>query len=165
MVEQGVKTKHSPSMEDYLEAIANLGKKKKVVRVSQIGQALQVSMPSVTSALQKLSDEGLVKHEKYGYVELAPQGKEIAKETIRRHKALKRFFTQALGIAEKTAEEDACKIEHVISLVSMERLVKFLEFMEACPLGDANFPRRYRYFLEQGKLPEECLRKNLRKRE
>ena len=164
MVEQGFETKYSPSMEDYLEAIANLGGGKKVVRVNQIGQALDVKMPSVTSALKKLSDEGLVRHEKYGYVELTGKGDEIAKETIRRHKILSRFFAQALGVDEKTAEEDACKIEHVISVASMERLVKFLEFMEACPLGEANFPKRYRYFLEHGELPRECLETGLRKR-
>ena len=156
MVEQELETKYSPSIEDYLEAIANLGGRRKVVRVNQIGQALDVKMPSVTSALKKLSDEGLAKHEKYGYVELTPKGEEIARNTIRRHKTLSRFFAQALGVDEKTAEENACKIEHVISVASMERLVKFLEFMEACPLGEANFPQRYRYFLEHGKLPEEC---------
>jgi len=164
MMKQGVRRAQTPSMEDYLEAIANLGGERKVVRVNQIGQALEVSMPSVTSALKKLSDEGLVQHEKYSYVELTAQGKEIAKETIRRHKALKRFFIEALSVDEKTAEEDACKIEHVISPLSMERLVKFLEFMEACPFGEAKFPERYKYFLQQGKLPEECLQKDLRKR-
>ena len=164
MLQRGLKTKYSPSLEDYLEAIANLGEGRKVVRVNQIGQALQVKMPSVTSALKKLSDGGLVQHEKYGYVELTPKGDEIAKETIRRHKILSRFFTQALGVDQKTAEEDACKIEHVISLASLERLVKFLEFMEACPLGEANFPNRYGYFLEHGKLPKECLAKDLRKK-
>ena len=164
MAEQAFETKYSPSIEDYLEAIANLGGRGKIVRVNQIGQALDVKMPSVTSALKKLSDEGLVQHEKYGYVELTAEGEEIAKETIRRHKALKCFFNQALGIDEKTAEEDACKIEHVISVASMERLVKFLEFMEACPLGEANFPQRYRYFLEHGKLPEECATRSSRRK-
>ena len=160
MMTQETQRARTPSMEDYLEAIGNLGGERKVVRVNQIGQALKVKMPSVTSALKKLSDEGLVQHEKYGYVELTPKGNEIAKETIRRHKILSRFFTQALGVDYKTAEEDACKIEHVISLASLERLVKFLEFMEACPLGEANFPNRYGYFLEHGKLPEECLQKS-----
>ena len=158
MTEEESQIKYSPSIEDYLEVIANLGGRRKVVRVNQIGQALQVKMPSVTSALKKLSDEGLVRHEKYGYVELTDKGDEIAKETIRRHKVLKRFFIEALGIDERTAEEDACKIEHVISLASLERLTKFLEFMEACPLGEANFPTRYRYYLKHGELPEEELR-------
>jgi DtxR family Mn-dependent transcriptional regulator len=157
MVKKELRTEYSPSVEDYLEAIANLNERGKVVRVNQIGQALNVKMPSVTSALKKLCDEKLVEHEKYGYVELTPKGEEVARETIRRHKVLKHFFAQALGIDEKTAEEDACKTEHVISPASLERLVKFLEFMKACPLGEANFPKRYIYFLEHAKLPRECL--------
>ena len=138
--------------------------RRQLAKMDGLEEGVEVSISLMAKEEIFLSDEGLVQHEKYGYVELTAEGEEIAKETIRRHKALKCFFNQALGIDEKTAEEDACKIEHVISVASMERLVKFLEFMEACPLGEANFPQRYRYFLEHGKLPEECLQKDLRKR-
>ena len=66
------------SMEDYLEAIAVLRGKGKVVRVKQISRALGVKMPSVTSAMRKLSEEGLVKHERYGYMELTAEGNRAA---------------------------------------------------------------------------------------
>ncbi len=145
------------SMEDYLEAIANLREEGKVVRVKQISQVLNVKMPSVTSALKKLSEEGLVRHEPYGYIELTLQGDKAANDVIGRHKALSCFFSQALDIDPLTAEEDACKIEHVISPLSLERLTKLVEFIQACPLGEANFPKRYKYYLEHGELPEECL--------
>jgi len=145
------------SMEDYLEAIANLREEGKAVRVKQISQVLHVKMPSVSSALKKLSREGLVRHEPYGYIELTSQGDKAAKDVVGRHKALSCFFSQALDIDLGTAEEDACKIEHVISRLSLERLTKFLEFTQACPLGEANFSKRYKYYLEHGELPEECL--------
>jgi Mn-dependent transcriptional regulator len=144
-------------MEDYLEAIANLHEERRVVRVNQISQALGVKMPSVTSALKRLSEQGLAVHEKYGYVELTPEGDRVAGEVIHRHKALSRFFAQALNIDQETAEEDACRIEHVISPLSLERVIKFIEFIEACPLGEANFPQRYKYYVEHGELPKECL--------
>jgi DtxR family Mn-dependent transcriptional regulator len=151
-------------MEDYLETIANLNDKTRAVRVNQIGRVLDVKMPSVTSALNRLSDEGLVRHEKYGYVELTAKGEEVARETIRRHKALSRFFAEALRIDKETAERDACKIEHVISPLSLERVIKFVEFIQACPLGGDNFPKRYEYYLAHGELPEECLERGLRER-
>ena len=151
----------SASMEDYLEAIAILRGEGRAVRVSQISQNLKVRMPSVTSALRKLTEEGLVEHERYGYVELTPEGDGIAADVIRRHRALSRFFTQALDINQETAEEDACKIEHVISPLGLERIIKFIEFIEACPLGEPNFPKRYKYYLEHGELPEECLARSL----
>jgi len=154
----------TPSMEDYLEAIAMLRDANKAVRVSQISRRLKVRMPSVTSALEKLSERGLVEHERYGYVGLTSEGENVAEDVIRRHKALSRFFAEALDIDHETAEEDACKIEHVISPLSLERMIKFIEFIQACPLEEPNFPKRYKYYLEHGQLPEECLEKSLRKR-
>ena len=161
MVEQQVERQHTPSMEDYLEAIAMLHGENKVARVSQISQKLKVKMPSVTSALKKLSERGLVVHERYGYVELTTEGDKVAEDVVRRHKALSRFFTEALDIDPKTAEVDACKIEHVISPLSLERMIKFIEFTEACPLGETNFQKRYKYYLEHSELPEECLARGL----
>jgi len=165
MVEQEVQREQTASMEDYLEAIANLGEGSKVVRVKQISEMLGVKMPSVTSALKKLSGQELVEHERYGHIKLTPEGDRVARDVIRRHKALTRFFAQALGINRETAEEDACKIEHVISPLSMERLAKFVEFIEACPLGGTNFPSRYEYYLEHGELPQDCSKRSVKKRE
>ena len=62
--------KLSSNIEDYLEVIATLGSRNKIVRVKDISQEMGVSMPSVHSALHVLKDEGLINHEKYGYVEL-----------------------------------------------------------------------------------------------
>ncbi len=163
MVRQEVQREQTASMEDYLEAVAMLQGKDKVVRVSQISRKLKVKMPSVTSALKKLSEQRLVEHERYGRIKLTPEGDAVARDVIRRHEALTRFFAQALGINRETAEEDACKIEHVISPLSMERLAKFVEFIEACPLGRANFPSRYKYYLEHGEFPQDCLERSAKK--
>jgi DtxR family Mn-dependent transcriptional regulator len=164
MVKQEAEREQTASMEDYLEAIANLGEGRKVVRVKQISEILGVKMPSVSSALKKLSEQELVEHERYGHIKLTPEGDKVARDVIYRHEALARFFVQALGINRETAEEDACKIEHVISPLSMERLAKFVEFIEACPLGSANFPSRYEYYLEHGELPQDCSNRGAKKR-
>jgi DtxR family Mn-dependent transcriptional regulator len=164
MVRQEGQRGQTASMEDYLEAIARLGEGRKVVKVKQLSQMLGVKMPSVTSALKKLSAQELVEHEKYGHVKLTPEGNEVARDVICRHEALTRFFARALGIDQGTAEEDACKIEHVISPLSMERLSRFVEFIEACPLGKANFPSRYEYYLKHGELPQDCSKRGLKKR-
>ena len=164
MVKQERAREQTASMEDYLEAIANLGEGRKVVRVKQISEMLGVKMPSVTSALKKLSERELVEHARYGHIKLTPEGNRVARDVVNRHKALTRFFARALGIDKETAEEDACKIEHVISSLSMERLARFVEFIEACPLGSANFPSRYEYYLEHGELPQDCSRRRARKK-
>ena len=164
MVKEEVRKEQTASMEGYLEAIANLSGGKKVVKVKQISEMLGVKMPSVTSALKKLSEQELVEHERYGRIELTPEGAKVASDVIHRHEALTRFFSQALGIDQAAAEEDACKIEHVISALGMERLAKFVEFIEACPLGGADFPSRYEYYLEHGELPEDCSNRGVKKR-
>jgi len=141
--------KQSASMEDYLEAIGVLSDQGKVVRANQISRALDVKKSSVTAALKKLTATGLVVHEPYGYVELTREGKRIAEGVIRRHQILTRFLTEVLGVDEKIAEEDACKIEHIISSVSTEKLTEFMEFVEACPLGKIRSPERYRYYFQR----------------
>jgi DtxR family Mn-dependent transcriptional regulator len=146
------------SMEDYLEAVAVLREEGKAVRVKQISQALGVKMPSVTAALRKLSDDGLVEHQPYGYVELTAKGDEVAQDVIHRHDVLRRFLTDILNIDPEAAREDACHMEHSISAVTLERLAMFLEFVEACPEDEPLWLRNYSYYLEHGELPGECPR-------
>jgi len=156
MAKQETQRDQSASMEDYLEAIAKLGERNRAVRVKQLSERLGVKMPSVTSALRKLAERALVEHERYGHIKLTARGRKVARDVIGRHEALTRFLGRALGVDGKTAEEDACKIEHVISTLSMERLAKFVEFIEACPQGGTNFPGKYEYYLEHGELPRDC---------
>ncbi|MDH5696288.1 MAG: metal-dependent transcriptional regulator [Dehalococcoidia bacterium] len=118
---------NSASMEDYLESIIMLREEKEAVRVSQISKALGVKMPSVTSALKKLSKQGLVEHQKYGRVQLTPDGEKIAKDTFQRHEALLRFLTEILNINPEIAAKDACKMEHSVSPITQQKLTKFIK--------------------------------------
>jgi len=122
--------KITPSMETYLETIEEIGKEKRVVRVKEIARRLNVKMPSVTEALKNLSDRGFIKHEKYGYIELTLKGEELAQEIYLRHQSLFSFLTEILGIDTQRADEEACKIEHVISEGTMKRLVEFVHFIK-----------------------------------
>ncbi len=149
--------KLTPSLEDYLEAVALLQEKGEVARVKQIGQTLEVRMPSVIAALDRLSKDGFVEHERYGYVKLTPQGAEIAQDVVRRHELLRRFLMEILDVDPETAKKDACKMEHIISPVTQDRLVKFLEFIENCPRGEPDLLKFIRYYFEYGERPEECV--------
>ena len=119
----------SASMEDYLERIAMLAEEQGVVRVTALSNSLGVKKPSVISALNKLSERGLVNHEKYGYVELTGEGKKVAVDILRRHEALGRLLVEILRVNPDTAWKDACDMEHYISPITVERLVKFVEFV------------------------------------
>ena len=116
----------SQSMEDYLEAIALIKKQKGVARVKDIGRLMHVKTPSVTGAVNILSKEGLVVHERYGYVDLTPSGERLAHNIQKKHDTLIKFLTKILKIDPEIAAGDACKIEHSISQQTFEKLTKFI---------------------------------------
>ena len=124
------------SMEDYLEAIALLKKSKGIARVRDIGRLLGVKTPSVTGALAVLADNGLIIHERYGYVELTAQGRIFARNIQARHDMLVRFLTKVLNIEYDTARKDACKMEHSISEETFDKLTKFIDFIEGSHRND-----------------------------
>lgn len=123
----------SASMEDYLEAIFHIVAKRKVARVKEIAEALDVRMASVTGAVQTLVDKSLVDHDKFGYVDLTDEGTAVARKIVRRHEVLTAFITDVLGLGAEMAEEVACKMEHEITPAVLERLIGFAEFLDRCP--------------------------------
>ncbi|HUS04618.1 MAG TPA: metal-dependent transcriptional regulator [Dehalococcoidia bacterium] len=149
--------RHNASMEDYLERIAMLAQEHGVVRVTQLSKALAVKKPSVTAALNKLSERELVNHEKYGYVELTAEGKRIAQDVFRRHEALRKFLVEILGVDPDTARKDACDMEHFISPVTTNRLAKFVEFVLTCPRKRPEWLKGFNYYFEHGKRGEDYL--------
>jgi len=114
------------SLEDYLEAIYIL-EKKGSVRISDIAEFLGVSKPSVNRAVGNLCNHGLIDHELYSDVTLTPKGKSLAAKVLRRHRIIKKFLTDTLGVDEKTAELDACKMEHVISVQTIQKIYQYCE--------------------------------------
>lgn len=153
-------TRQTASIEDYLEAIVLLAEKGESVTVTAISKALGVTKPSVTFALTKLSEAGLVKHEKYGDVILTSDGAGIAQDVYKRHKVLRSLLIDVLDVNPKVAEEDACRMEHSLSATSLERLAKFVEFVLTCPRGEPEWLKGFNYYFEHGernpKLLETC---------
>ncbi|MFC1528308.1 metal-dependent transcriptional regulator [Candidatus Latescibacterota bacterium] len=116
----------SPSMEDYLEAIFDIEKNKRAVRVKDVAEKLGVTMPSVNGALKNLEAKGLINHEKYEYIELTETGATQASKISTRHQVIYTFLREFLGVDHDTAEKDACKTEHVLSPHTMEKLEKYI---------------------------------------
>ncbi|MDE7253843.1 MAG: metal-dependent transcriptional regulator [Acetatifactor sp.] len=102
------------SQENYLETILILSKKKPVVRSVDIAAELGFSKPSISIAIKNLKAQGLVTVTPEGYIYLTDAGSQIANGVYERHQVLTDALVR-LGVSEKTAEEDACRIEHIIS--------------------------------------------------
>ena len=109
------------SGEDYLEAILVLQKQKGIVRSVDVARHMDVSKPSVCHAVATLKNGGFLTMDDDFFLHLTEVGREVAEQIYEKH----RFFTQRLiaaGVDPKTAEADACRIEHVISEESFQRL-------------------------------------------
>ncbi len=125
--------KLSSSLEDYIEAIYNLQNSEGKVRSIDIARKLGVSRASVSEAVQKLAKDGLVDYSKYNDVTITPQGKKAAEEVLSRHKIFTEFFVDILGIPAKEAEENACRIEHVISSQIYNKLKSYIAYLNENP--------------------------------
>lgn len=123
----------SQSLEDYLEAILMISRQKRIVRVKDLAQQMQVKTASVIGALKKLSEKGLVDHEHYGYVALTADGESTATCVKAKHDILFHFLKNVLKVEEKTAEKDACSIEHYVSDETMEGIRKLIKAVEFAP--------------------------------
>jgi len=115
------------ALEDYLEAIYILSRNNRVVRVTDIAHRLGVKKPSVVAALKKLKEQGLIEQEKYGFVELTPEGLSVARRVYSRHEVLLKFFRDVLGVPPDVAERDACLMEHYLSPESLEGIRRLVE--------------------------------------
>lgn len=113
--------------ENYLEAILKLEDSNGSVRSIDVAGELNVSRPSVNKALGVLKKAGMVEQQPYGRISLTADGRLRAAQVTGRHKTLKGFLTGVLGVDEATADSDACKMEHVISETTMEKLTEYFE--------------------------------------
>lgn len=114
------------SSEDYLESILILKERKGMVRSIDIANEMDFSKASVSIAMKKLRENGYIAVDAEGYITLTPSGQKIASNIYGRHKLLTKFFVR-LGVNEKTAAADACKVEHDLSEETYEKLLQYAE--------------------------------------
>jgi DtxR family Mn-dependent transcriptional regulator len=149
----GISEKYKPtsSLEDYLEAIVMLKEQGEKATVTALSQSMGVKKPSVEWALKKLGDAGLVIHEKYGNIELTSEGTRIADEVYHHHKMIRQFLVEILNVDPETADNDACRMEHVLSRKSLYRLEKFISFVLDCHPGLTDWEDIFNRYVERGK--------------
>ena len=109
------------SAEDYLETILMLTERQGKVRSIDVVNELGFTKASVSIAMKKLRENGYIAVDGEGNLTLLPPGQEIAERIYSRHRLPTHFFIQ-LGVDEKTAAEDACKAEHILSEQTLEKI-------------------------------------------
>lgn len=124
----------SPSLEDYLEAVYSLSRENGFARACAVSRRLKVAKPSVSSAVKALAARGLLEQERYGGIRLSPAGEKLGAEISSRHSTLKDFFISVLRMPPETAERDACRAEHALSLETLSRISALAAFLKS-PAG------------------------------
>jgi len=147
----------SASLEDYLEVIYHLEQSQRVARAKDIADQMNVQRASVTGALKALASKALINYSPYSYVTLTSEGRRIARDIIHRHDTLKEFFMTTLQLDPQQAEANACRIEHAIDPVAIDRLVHFLEFMKVCPRTGLGWYDGFARFCAKGVQSSDCL--------
>ena len=114
------------SAENYLETIFVLSKKHGVVRSIDVANEMNFTKPSISVAMKRLREDEYITVEHDGNITLTDKGKEIASRIYERHQLIAKILI-ALGVNEKTAYEDSCKIEHDLSQESFEKIKAYYE--------------------------------------
>ena len=117
--------------EDYLESIYRIMDAQDAfdsgIRSVDVAEQLDVSKASVNKAITTLKEAGMVEQTRYGRVTLTTRGREYGKDVWHRHRTLRLFLVKELGVDEKTADEEACLMEHALSAGTMTRWCAYLE--------------------------------------
>lgn len=109
------------SAENYLETILLLKKRNGIVRSIDIATEMGFSKPSISVAMKQFRENGYIAMQDDGAIELTDTGLEIATRVYERHRLLTGYL-KSIGVSPDTAERDACRIEHVLSDETFEKL-------------------------------------------
>ncbi len=116
--------------EDYLECLVRIEQEEDAedgVRSVDVAKRLNVSKASVNKAVAALKAQGLVDQSHYGKVMLTDQGREVGNAVWYRHRLIRTFLVQELGVAFERADSEACMMEHALSEDTMSRWLAYLE--------------------------------------
>ncbi|HAS81623.1 MAG TPA: metal-dependent transcriptional regulator [Verrucomicrobia bacterium] len=136
----------SAAQEDYLEAILVLEKAHGRVRGRDLAEMLSVHKSTVTAALKALAEKSLIAYEPYGRIEMTPMGLQAAERVSGNHRVLKSFLKDVLMLDAPVAEQNACRMEHVMDPAVLSRLVSFAAFLKRT--GDPDYLQEFRQYLK-----------------
>ena len=144
------------ALEDYLLTIYQFTQSHGFVRVKDIVRARNVKAGSVSPAMRRLSELGLVEYVQREYIKLTETGETEARKIFSRHELLSRFFHEILKMEHEASEQEACAMEHSLSESAMDRLVSFFEFLHVCPHSFLTYWERYQTCRGSHPLDHQC---------
>lgn len=137
------------SMAHYLMAIAELREERGYARATDVARRLGVTKGSTSIALKMIREKGFISEDENRMLLLTPNGRAAVTGIVGSRAEFLRFFHEVLGVEEPSALEDACKLEHLVSPITTERLHVFLVYLAKQPVG-MQFLRGFRQHLTRG---------------
>lgn len=125
----------STTEENYLKALFSLAQRKEGVKVSELSNLLNVSLPTVNSMVKNLKEQGLIHYEKYRPLVLTERGKKEAALVLRKHRLMEMYLVEKMGFGWEEVHEIAEQVEHIDSVVFFERIDELLGFPKIDPHG------------------------------
>lgn len=146
----------SPTLEDYLQAIYRIEREQRVARPRDICRLQNVAASTVTAALQSLTEKGLINYEPYELITLTGEGRKRGENLATRHRIIRDFLENILGLGPGQADATACRMEHVIDREALERFICFLAFMRPHSPNGTEWLERFQRFLKEGTGGRTC---------
>jgi DtxR family Mn-dependent transcriptional regulator len=137
VADQVRRSRHTQAQEDYLKALYHLEGDQRPVPTSELAHRLRISAASVSEMVSRLTERGLVSHDRYRGQQLTAEGRALALELVRHHRLLEMFLVQVLGYGLDEVHDEAERLEHVISERMEERIFELLGRPELDPHGHA----------------------------
>lgn len=146
-----MKERVSGALESYLEQIADLQQEHGAVRTSDLAERMGCKRSSVTNALQRLSEKGLINYQSYRPVTLTPDGEKTIAALSRYHRILADFLATILAFPEEFAQQEACRLEHRVSQCTIERMQVYLDFVGTAAKNTASdvYFNQFKKFLKR----------------
>lgn len=121
----------TPSLEDYLEEVYRFSLKDDSIRVTDISNKLNVSLPSVSKALMRLKEKEYISYQPYGTIELTEKGKELGSFLVERNRLLQEFLLLICARCDIDAEAEA--MEHYLSIATIDSIQKLVGYFKSNP--------------------------------
>lgn len=140
----------------HLMAISHLLKENGYARGIDISKHLQISRSSVSITINKLISKGFVEEDQNKFYHFTEKGEKLINAVLSKRRILLIFFRDVLGLPQEIAEEDACKIEHLLTKETGEKLMNFIGYFLSDDPAAKRFKERYRNFIYQCENMEDC---------
>jgi DtxR family Mn-dependent transcriptional regulator len=117
----------TPSRENYLRSLYQLGRAGEGVRLTDLARAQGVRPPTANHAVDHLREAGLVEQENYGLIRLTDDGRSLGKQLCERYELTRKFLVEVLGVADQVADREACQMEHHLDDDTLNRIAAFVK--------------------------------------